>query len=385
MAETKYGVTKDGFMRKPLSVIINELNSKFTAAFGTSFDTSPESPDGQVIGIVADKLAECWKVAQASYNSYRPGAMEGVGLDSIVELNGIRRDVNRPTTVTAMLDGVQGTLIPKGCKVGTENGYEFTTNNDVVLPNDVTVTCTKVGEIYVAVGALTKILTPIDGWESVTNKEASNTGVVYESDPKLRSRRERSTMLSGTNTVEAVYSSLVSMGLSYVRVRDNDTKIPIGEQPPNSFHTVVVGGTKNDIAQTIFQNKPGGIKAYGKTIVTVYDSKGYPHEIGYSRPDDVDIYISIKFKRKAGSSNDSIHSIKSSLINYLDDMSPGVDVVWSYLFSPILMNTPNIEIIDIKIGLSKEKTEQGITIPMDIFQKAKTRNDLIEVKDLTKE
>ena len=56
MATIQYGVTDDGFVRKPIYVILSSLNNKFKAAFGANFDTSPESPDGQVIGIVTDEI-----------------------------------------------------------------------------------------------------------------------------------------------------------------------------------------------------------------------------------------------------------------------------------------------------------------------------------------
>ena len=75
MATTQYGVTDKGFVRKPIEAILDGLNNKFTAAFGSTFDLSPEGPDGQVIGIVADEISQCWGQAEYGYNAYRPGAM----------------------------------------------------------------------------------------------------------------------------------------------------------------------------------------------------------------------------------------------------------------------------------------------------------------------
>ncbi|MBI0275400.1 baseplate J/gp47 family protein [Hafnia alvei] len=383
MSTPQYGVTVDGFIRKPLSVIIDSINKRFTAAYGSSFDTSPESPDGQTIGIVSDEIDVCWGLAQSAYNAYRPGATFGIGLDNICELNNVRRYVNTPTTIAVQLIGSSGTLVPAGSIVGTDSGEQFSTNVDTYIPNDVTATCTTSGEIYVAAGAITKIITPITGWTGVSNSYAGVTGVERESDPKLRSRREKSTITTGTNTVEAIYDALSEMGLEYIRIRDNDSATPIGSQPAYSFHVVVSGGNQNEIAQAIFENKPAGIQAYGTTTVSVKDSKGYPHSIGFSRPQDVPVYISITFKRgQNGSSNDAISSITTAITNYVSLLQSGESVVWSYLFTPIVLSTPNIEIDSIFIGLSANPTLTD-TITMDIFQKAKVTSASLVITDIT--
>ncbi|MEY6830937.1 baseplate J/gp47 family protein [Enterobacter roggenkampii] len=184
MTDSIYGVTRQGFIRKPLEKILSDLNSKFIAQFGESFDVTPESPDGQVIGIIADKISECWDLAQGSFNSYRPGATSGAGLDAIVELNRVTRIVNKPTEVTCVLGGDAGVIIPAGSIVATQNGeYEFSTNNEVTLPNSVTVTCTVTGEIPIIANSVTKVVTQIDGWASVNNPSDGVTGIDYESDP----------------------------------------------------------------------------------------------------------------------------------------------------------------------------------------------------------
>ncbi len=45
MATIQYGVTENGFVRKPVADVVANLNNKFIAAFGSNFDISPESPD----------------------------------------------------------------------------------------------------------------------------------------------------------------------------------------------------------------------------------------------------------------------------------------------------------------------------------------------------
>lgn len=383
MTDSVYGVTKQGFIRKPLEKIINDLNSKFIAEFGSSFDVTPESPDGQIIGIIADKISQCWDLAQGSYNSYRPGATQGVGLDAIVELNRITRIVNKPTEVTCVMGGDNGVLIPAGSIVATSDGqYEFTTNNDITIPNAVTATCTVTGEIPILANSVTSIISQIDGWTSVNNPGNGITGIDYESDPQLRARREKSTIVTGTNTTEAIYDALSSMSLQYVRVRDNDTTQSIGSQPANSFHTVVVGGTDYDIAKAIYDNKPSGIKAYGSTVVKIKDSKGYDHDIGFSRPTNIDVFVNLTYKRYAGSSNDTTQNILSALSKYINGLSPGESVIWSKLFAPVMLTNNQIEIDSLTIGTSATALSTD-TITMDIYQRAYVDSTTITITDIT--
>lgn len=377
MAAIQYGVTENGFVRKPLSVILADLNSKFTAKFGAAFDVSPESPDGQVIGVVADAVDSCWAQAQYAFNAYRPGAMAGVGLDAICELTGTVRYVNRPTRVTCELGGTTGTVVPAGSIVSsTTLGLKFKTLTDTTIPGDVTVECQTQGEYYVAPNTITVIdpSSAKSGWTSVNNPDEGTTGILYESDPSLRARRDKTTVSNGTSTTEAIYSALSDLDLDYVRVRDNDTGAPIGAQPAGTLFVVVDGGTLNDIARRIYDNKTGGVPTFGTEAITVKDSKGYPHVIKFSRSSPQTIFVKGTFRRMAGAnlaSNDVITTLQAAAMNYINTLQPGSPVVWSYLFNPLVTSTPGIEIDSLFIGTAANPTGVA-TISLDIDKRANT-------------
>lgn len=370
---TVYGVTDKGFISKPLEEIVSSLNSRFTGKFGSSFDVSPESPDGQVIGIISKEISDCWLQAEASFNAYRPGAMSGVGLDNICELTHTTRYVDLPTRVTVVLGGDSGKTVPAGSLVSDGN-LDFATENDVQLPGDVTVRCTTAGENYVPPNTITQIKTPIVGWTSVNNPEEGKTGINYESDPALRARRDRTTVSEGSATVEAIYAALSSLDLTYVRIRDNDTGKPIGSQPSGTIFVVVDGGTTNDIAQKIFDKKAGGVPTYGNISVSIKDSRGYPKTINFSRSSAASIFITGKFKRLPGSnlsSNDVAKTLAQAAMDYVNNLSPGEPVVWSYMFKPLLEAGGAIQIDSLFIGLSANPTGTT-TLEMDIDKRART-------------
>lgn len=372
MATTQYGVTDKGFVRKPIEAILDGLNNKFTAAFGSTFDLSPEGPDGQVIGIVADEISQCWEQAEYGYNAYRPGAMQGVGLDNICELTNTKRYVNKPTSVTVTCSGTAGTLVPAGSVVG-DGTMNFTTQTDVLIPGDTTAVANQAGAYYVAIGTVTKIVTTgISGWTGVTNSDVGQTGIIYEEDPALRARRDKTTAVSGSATVEAIYAALADLNLEYIRIRDNDTGAAINGQPSGTVFVVVDGGTKNDIARRIYNAKTGGVPTYGTESIVVNDSKGYPHTIKFSRSSGTDIYVKGTFKRRPGSnisSNAAAQHLQTAMVDHLNSLQPGQSVIWSTLFAPLMDATNNIQVDSLFIGLAANPTGTA-SIELDIDKRA---------------
>lgn len=384
MATIQYGVTENGFVQKPVEVIVNHINNRFLSVFGSNFDISPEGPDGQVIGIISEEISKCWQQAEQVFNAYRPGAMQKVGLDNICELTFTKRLVDWPSRVGLRCEGQAGTRVPAG-SVASDGTMRFVTQYDVILPGDVTAVASEVGEYYVAANTVNKIETPVAGWESVNNPEIGQTGVDYESDPALRIRRDRTTAHTGSAFVEAIYAALADLNLSYIRVRDNDTGAPINGQPSGTIFVVVDGGTSNDIARRIFRAKTGGVPTYGDVSINITDSKGYPHIIHFSRPTYSDIYVSGTFKRRANaniSSNDAIAQLKTAAANYLNTLQPGQSVVWSNMFAPLMAATQYLEIDTLFIGLSASPTGTS-TIELDIDKRARGVEDNITFVDVT--
>lgn len=384
MATIQYGVTEDGFVRKPVTEVVKSLNNKFIAAFGANFDVSPESPDGQVIGIVSDEIASCWEQAQQVFNAYRPGAVEGVGLDNVCELTNTKRYVNKPSQATVYCDGTLGTLVPAGSIV-SDGSRQFVLDTDVTLPGDVTAIATEPGEYYIAANTIINIITPIAGWTSVTNPTIGTTGVNYESDPELRARRDKTTAVNSATTAEAIYASLADLDIDYIRVRDNDTDAAIGSQPPGTVFVVVDGGTSNDIARRIYNAKTGGVPTHGDIEITINDSRGYPHPIKFSRPVRTPIYVNGTFRRRASaniSSNDAAERLQEAAINYLNSLQPGDDVVWSNMFGPIMSAVQYIEVDSLFIGLSANPTGTA-TIDLDIDRRAQGLEANITFTDVT--
>ena len=376
------GVTEDGFLNTDRTTIYNAISDRLTSAFGSYFDTSAESPDGQVIGVVADLAKQCLDIAQESYNQYNPNTAYGVGLDQVVVLNNIKRFVNKATTVTLNLDGIAGTNIAAGSRVRDENDNIFTLNEAVVLPMSVTATCIIAGPVVVAANTTWSIIDAVAGWTSVENPEAGYTGIDYEEDAVLRARRANSTIISGTGPIDAIYGALAKLGLEYVAVIDNDTNNTVDGQPPGTIQVIVKGGTPSEVAQAIYQEKGTGIRTYGTTSQEVIDSKGYAKTIKFSRPADTPIYAVVNIKRLKGSSNESQALTRSACIDFINNTKIGGEIVWSELMSYIAEHVDLISIKGLYIGRSANPTSTE-DIDLASAEKAITSTSGVVVNVLT--
>lgn len=86
-----YGVQSTGFVRKPLSVILAELELAMVTEFGPGVVQTPQSPLGQLNGLMADLASEMWERSEEIYQSYDPDQAEGSRLDILARLRLINR------------------------------------------------------------------------------------------------------------------------------------------------------------------------------------------------------------------------------------------------------------------------------------------------------
>lgn len=88
---TDYGVQPTGYVRKPISVILAELESAMVTEFGPGVIQTPQSPLGQLNGLIADLVAEVDERNLDIYQSYDPDQAEGTRLDTLARLRLISR------------------------------------------------------------------------------------------------------------------------------------------------------------------------------------------------------------------------------------------------------------------------------------------------------
>jgi len=128
-----FGLDSTGFTKKKLSDIKSEQEQELSNFFGP-IDTSPESVFGQIIGVMSEREALIWDLAERVYLSFFPQSAEGVNLDNVVDFNGLTRLVSLPSTVQVTFWGDNAATVPSGTLLEqSETGKQLEVSSDVTI------------------------------------------------------------------------------------------------------------------------------------------------------------------------------------------------------------------------------------------------------------
>ena len=86
-----YGVQPTGFVRKGLPEIKAEIETRAREIFGPGLIHSPQSPMGQLIGLMSDIIAQEWEMAEETYQAYDPDQAEGLRLEQLARIRLLER------------------------------------------------------------------------------------------------------------------------------------------------------------------------------------------------------------------------------------------------------------------------------------------------------
>ena len=299
---TTYGIVPEGFTKKTLPDIIAELQDEYKTIYGNP-NLADDSIIGQRIGVQAKLLADIWEVLEDLYNAPWPETSSGSALDSVLSLSGLVRKPATNTSVICQVTGTTGAIIPAGSQVANTKGDIFSLETAIEIAAGVgegTFIAVETGTILAVEGTVEEIVTPVSGWDTVTNAIAGIIGNDIETDAEARVRRAMSLSVSGSGTLEAIQARILDgidtvTGCSVFENRTDDEDAY--SRPPHSFEAVVSGDetTEEDtaIAEIIWQIKPAGIETYGNHSAVVVDSNGDNQTIYFSRPVLKYVWVSI--------------------------------------------------------------------------------------------
>lgn len=366
-------LSSQGFTRTRLDERLTALQEAMRAIFGPTLNLDPDTMDGQALGIYAESISNLDQLAEDVYHSFNPQSAAGVALSRLVQLNGIRRIEGTYSTVTLRCVGSQGTVIPSGSLVkSTATNATFETTEEAVIPAsgeiDVAARSAVKGALLAPAGTLTKIDTPIFGWQTATNLLDAAPGRNEETDEQLRLRRRASTSTPGQAIVDAMYGALTNIPeVRQAKVYENDQDvIDANGLPPHSIYCIVEGGADADILDTIWLKKTAGTTTHGTTAGQVTDSMDNPHTLNFSRPNDVNVWVTVNLHTRPGWPTDGAQRITNALTAWaVANQSIGEEVIHSRLFDPV--NTvPGHSIDSLYIGTAANPAgTANIAVPFD--------------------
>ena len=245
-------LTSEGYVRKRLSDYLAQLRAGYKAIFGDNIDVSNDSPDGQIIGIMAEIFGNTDQALEDVYNAFDPQASQDASLSKLVLINGITRKEATNSTVEVTLVGLVGVTVPAGSIIKTSDTDEqFTLDAQVVLTggsDTENATAVNTGAISALAGTLTVIATPIAGWTSVTNVSDATLGQDEETNEELRLRRTNSTATSAKSIVDGIFGSLSELDdVTGVAVLENDTSTDVDSKVTLTFDADFIADNTIDL------------------------------------------------------------------------------------------------------------------------------------------
>lgn len=211
------------------------------------------------------------------------------------------------------------------------------------------------GPTIAPANTLNVINTPVSGLSAVLNISDASVGRLAETDNAYRARRSETLQVAGAGTFEAIRSRLLALsGVTAVVMFENVTDIvDLNGLPPKSFEATVQGGDETAIANLLWQIKPAGIETFGSITVPITDSQGQIHEISFSLPDELLIYIAVVLSVNPvtyPANGDA--AVAQALTSFGNALGIGTEVIVSpYLYGSI-SNIPGINQATIYIGLT---------------------------------
>lgn len=328
-------ITPTGIVVPSYADVLASLIASYQSIYGTDTELTPNTQDGQFLGVIAQAITDNNQLAAGVYNAYSPVFAQGAGLSSVVKINGIRRNVPSFSTCTVTIGGVANTSINNG-QVGDDLnlGTVWLLPLSVVIPSggtiDVVATCVTPGAINLGPGQLSVILTPTLGWQTVTNAGAASPGAPVETDAALRRRQAASTAGPALTPTEAIFAAVAEVaGVEAVALYNNDTGAPDGNGvPAHSISVVVQGGDPTAVATAIFDKKAPGTGTFGTTTITVIDQNGVPDDINFFEVASTAIFAIVTITTLPGYNTSIGDAIVAAVLNYILSLGIGDPVVY---------------------------------------------------------
>lgn len=327
----------------------SEIEALWQTAFGSAIDLSATGPDGQIVGGLTGFFTDLEQLAETVYLARSPSGARGAGLSRLVPLNGISRKAAQFSTAPVAHAGTPGTVITAGSLIGSASDPTkppWQTVGSVTIGGGGTITgsvqCTVAGPITAAAGDLTKKITPISGWTSVTNTADAAPGLQVEADPALRARRAASVAMPSQALSDGLEAALLNLaGVTDAVVYLNNTGATDGKGlPAHSVNAIVLGGSAADIANAIWVKSSMGVTKVGAQSLVVNDTQGNPQLMQWDVPTDLDAYITIKLDRTPTNIAYIQAQFGAAIVAYyaVDGDLPakiGLNISWADILTPV--------------------------------------------------
>lgn len=377
-----FGLTPAGFTPKTTQDVLNDIETDEANLISATLDVSADQPVGQLNGIFAAKAGEIWELVGELVGMFSRGNAEGAILDNTGDLTGTPRDPPTATVVDVTVNLNAGTTLPLGTKACVA-GFPLVTfsiqapvTNSGGSPADfpAVFVCDTDGPNVVNPSTFTQILTPVTGWNTITNSAAGTPGSNVETDTAYRVRQVQDLFAQGSSDLDSIIAAVSKVtGVIQVIGFENDTLVidPVTLLPGKSFEIVLWDGpspaaSNQDIVNAIWSQKPSGIQSYGSSSHTIVDAQGVTRAVFFTRATQVPIYFELDIHELTGYAGDT--AVKAAVAAYaLATQRIGTSVLHLAYQALPLVQTGVGDVPTCKLGVTASPTGQ-VNLTMGIRQ-----------------
>lgn len=302
---SRFNVAPNGVITVDTVDIKSEFEEAYKGALGADLDLDSSTPQGQMIINDTAAYVQMQQEIVNIANNYSVFYASGHALDVAGSRYGYYRKQGTSTVVVATVHGAAGTTIPAGA-LASDGTNEYAALDTVTLDADgaanIQFQCTVPGNIECPARALNTIVTPVSGWDNVSNTYDGVPGYDTESDNIFRERitanmlqkRARSALGAIVDNVAAI-SNVVSV-VGRENVAHTTATIDGIEMAPHSIYLAILGGEDKTIARVIAQQKTLGAATNGNTTVSYLDNDiGYTYQYLIQRPAQVELRVLVTY------------------------------------------------------------------------------------------
>lgn len=274
--------------------------------YGADINVAPNSPDGQMVNIIAQAKTDVLDFITQVYNSFDPDLAIGRALDQRCAINGVVRKAgtytltnvtvttDRALTLTGLNDDPANPFT-----VQDAAGNQFQLVDTEVIGGAgayvLAFRAAELGAVETVPNTITTIVSITLGVVSVNNPSAATSvGVNEETDTALRVRRQNSVALPSVGYFAGLVGALQNLdGVLQASVFENFTNATDGDGiPAHSIWCIVLGGEASDIANVIYLKRNAGCGMKGDVVVPLIQLDGTTFNVQFDRPTPEDLYIS---------------------------------------------------------------------------------------------
>lgn len=358
------------------------MQNQVLSTIDPAFDLSPDTPDGQMLGIVANVAAQGWELDQIVYNQFNREDVEGAGLDNLGDLTGTPREGASYSQIYVNLtvDPSMFTSYPYApgtILLSVAGANSFTFSNAATITSSMEAggnianmlfQATNIGPtLTVNPGTLTQITTPVTGLLTANNPEGlSQMGADSELDSAYGPRQEADLGAQGSCTAAATAGALNELGAAQtppvtliVTVLENTENIPQVLDgvtlPPHTYAPYIYAPTDPDWLYTPIGGTVHVVNGSNSVTLSAPQSFDFGQLLAFASQPDVSYTVAAATSSSTTATLTSNYVGTTATATTATELGPGAALIANVIYTNkppgiTSFGTTGVEVIDAVLG-----------------------------------